>query len=326
MVLFDSIVFSQFLSLCFLFALLNQKIHDRIDRKLTPGIRCTVQLDPHAYGKAAQLKGVVVSPATPREQDGTYWGYTTRLASSLADVLHGCPFVDPVDDSSDSENEESETEDDSDLENSSDNTTGSDDDGSEENTTNTTAARKKPVGGYDLKIGTSERGLQSVEDPNFRLLGLSSSSSSSKKKKNNVNQTKDTATKKFKHALIVFGGVAGIEECVDADESLKLSGACSSELFDVWLNICPYQGSRTIRTEEAVMIALAQLTPKFLPAMYDYDPTTTRKSGGGSGVAVDNATHDAKEIEFSDEAPSDESSSNEDTEDDEDEKRENADK
>ena len=247
--------------------------------------------------------------------------------------MHGCPFVDPVDDSSDSE--ESETGDDSDLENSSENATGSDDseddgsDGSEENTTNTTAARKKQVGGYDLKIGTSERGLQSVEDPNFRLLGLSSSSSSSSKKNNNnTNQKKDTATKKFKHALIVFGGVAGIEECVDADESLKLSGACSSELFDVWLNICPYQGSRTIRTEEAVMIALAQLTPKFLPAMYDYDPTTTLKSGGGSGLAVDEATHDAKEIEFSDEAPSDESSSNEDTDDDddEDEKRENAEK
>lgn len=277
---------------------------------------------------------MVVSPATPREQDGTYWGYTTRLASSLADVLHGCPFVDPVDDSSDSENdEESETEeDDSDLEHFSENATGSDDseddgsDGSEENTTSTTAARKKPVGGYDLKIGTSERGLQSVEDPNFRLLGLSSSSAS-KKKNNNTNQTKDTATKKFKHALIVFGGVAGIEECVDADESLKLSGACSSELFDVWLNICPYQGSRTIRTEEAVMIALAQLTPKFLPAMYDHDPTTTTLKSGGSGLAVDNATHDAKEIEFSDEAPSDESSSNEDTEDDdEDERRENAEK
>ena len=235
--------------------------------------------------------------------------------------------MDPVDDSSDSENdEESDTDIDSDLENSSENATGSDeseDDGSEENTTTTTAASKKQVGGYDLKIGTSERGSQSVEDPNFRLFGLSSSSSSSSKK-NNTNQKKDTATKKFKHALIVFGGVAGIEECVDADESLKLSGACSSELFDVWLNICPYQGSRTIRTEEAVMIALAQLTPKFLPAMYDYDPTTTLKSGG-SGLAVDHATHDAKDIEFSDEAPSDESSSNEDTDDDdEDEKGENA--
>ena len=103
--------------------------HDRIDRKLTPGIRCTVQLDPHAYGKAAQLKGVVVSPATPREQDGTYWGYTTRLAQSLADVLHECPFVDPVDDSSDSETEDSDTEEDSeDSENDdSENATGSDD-------------------------------------------------------------------------------------------------------------------------------------------------------------------------------------------------------
>ena len=39
---------------------------------------------------------------------------------------------------------------------------------------------------------------------------------------------------RFTHALIVFGGVAGIEECIDADETSKLPGAESKKLFDLW--------------------------------------------------------------------------------------------
>ena len=91
-------------------------------------------------------------------------------------------------------------------------------------------------GGYDLKIGTSERGTQNLDDRKFGIPA-------------------------YQHALIVFGGVAGIEECVDADELLKLPGSQSHRLFDLWVNICQYQGSRTIRTEEAVMITLAKMSP-----------------------------------------------------------------
>lgn len=103
------------------------------------------------------MKGKVVSPATPREEDGTYWGYTTRLASSIQAVLEECPFE----------------------------------------------------GGYDLKIGTSERGDQNIESKHYSI-------------------------PKFSHALVVFGGVAGIQECVDADESIKLPGSESRKLFDQW--------------------------------------------------------------------------------------------
>ncbi len=46
--------------------------------------------------------------------------------------------------------------------------------------------------------------------------------------------------------LIVFRGVAGIEESVDANKSTALPGEYSRKLFDVWVSICPYQGSRTI--------------------------------------------------------------------------------
>ncbi|KAF1790513.1 Alpha/beta knot methyltransferase [Phytophthora cactorum] len=83
-------------------------------------------------------------------------------------------------------------------------------------------------GGYDLKVGTSERGNVSVDDADFSL-------------------------PKFRHALIVFGGVAGIEECVDADEKVPVSGEDSNTLFDMWANTCPEQGSRTIRSEEALL-------------------------------------------------------------------------
>jgi predicted SPOUT superfamily RNA methylase MTH1 len=95
--------------------------------------------------------------AAPREDDGTYWGYTTRLATSIKGALDECPYE----------------------------------------------------GGYDLKIGTSERGDSDMESREFSLPS-------------------------YKHALIVFGGPNGIEECVDADETLKLPGSQSSKLFDLW--------------------------------------------------------------------------------------------
>ena len=191
-----------------------------IDRKLTPGIRCTVQIDPSAYGKASQIKGTVVSPSAPREDDGTYWGFTTRMADSISAVFEQCPFSED---------------------------------------------------GYDLKIGTSERGSKSVEEKTFGL-------------------------PKFKHSLLVFGGVAGIEECVDADESMKITGSAASKLFDLWLNTCPFQGSRTIRTEEAVMISLAKINPFLIKSSHDKAEEFEDK-----GV-------DDEDEEFSDDSPSDESS------------------
>jgi predicted SPOUT superfamily RNA methylase MTH1 len=99
----------------------------------------------------------VVSPSAPREDNGTYWGYTTRLAESIHAIFHESPYE----------------------------------------------------GGYDLKIGTSERGNVTVDDKKFTL-------------------------QRFQHALVVFGGVAGIEECVDADETLKIPGSESKKLFDIW--------------------------------------------------------------------------------------------
>ncbi|XP_047380405.1 putative methyltransferase C9orf114 homolog isoform X2 [Sciurus carolinensis] len=90
--------------------------------------------------------------------------------------------------------------------------------------------------GYDLTIGTSERGsdVASAQVPSFR------------------------------HALVVFGGLQGLEAGVDADPNLEV--AEPSVLFDLYVNTCPSQGSRTIRTEEAILISLAALQPSLTQA------------------------------------------------------------
>ncbi|KAF0689129.1 Aste57867_19401 [Aphanomyces stellatus] len=154
-----------------------------IDKHLQPGVRVTVKLDETSKEKK-KLAGVVVSPAEPREQKGTYWGYTMRFATSISKVWEESPYKN----------------------------------------------------GYDLKIGTSERGNVSVDDADFKLPS-------------------------FEHVLIVFGGVSGIEECTTADETIAVDGDAAHTLFDMWVNTCPEQGSRTIRSEEAILISMSALRP-----------------------------------------------------------------
>lgn len=91
---------------------------------------------------------------------------------------------------------------------------------------------------YDLKLGTSERG-------------------------DDVESVKSTISTEFKHCIIVFGGVRGIEAALDADPNLSTVKEARS-LFDFWLNTCPDQGSNTIRTEEAILISLSALRPTVL--------------------------------------------------------------
>jgi hypothetical protein len=141
--------------------------------------------------------------------------------------------------------------------------------------------------GYDLKIGTSERGSETVESKSYSM-------------------------PVYKHALIVFGGVAGIEECVDADESLTLPGSKSHTLFDQWVNICPLQGSRTIRTEEAVLIALAKLCPLLSVSAATGDDalkTTSvpNRAGAGAGAGDFKAMIDVMDDDVSEESSESES-------------------
>ncbi|CAI5516556.1 unnamed protein product [Closterium sp. Naga37s-1] len=51
------------------------------------------------------------------------------------------------------------------------------------------------------------------------------------------------------HLLVVFGGVAGLEEACEGDEGLEADSRDPRQLCQLYLNTCPFQGSRTIRTE-----------------------------------------------------------------------------
>jgi methyltransferase len=62
-----------------------------LDRALRPGVRVTVRLDNP--GKSRKLLvGCACAPSEPRQKYGLYWGYQTRLASSLSEVFSRSPY------------------------------------------------------------------------------------------------------------------------------------------------------------------------------------------------------------------------------------------
>ena len=63
------------------------------------------------------MEGTIVSLTALRDEDGMFWGYTTRLASSINTIFAKSPYK----------------------------------------------------GGYDLRVGTSEWGNVSINDPKFLL-------------------------------------------------------------------------------------------------------------------------------------------------------------
>ncbi|XP_028128862.1 putative methyltransferase C9orf114 [Diabrotica virgifera virgifera] len=159
---------------------LLKEVH--VDKLLTPGIRCTVRVLPSEQD-SKKLKGVIVSPSTPRKETGVYWGYTVRIATSLSKVFSQCPYKE----------------------------------------------------GYDVSVGTSDKGM-SVDD---------------------------FSCPAYKNLLVMFGGLQGIEAALENDQVLNIDDP--KLLFDHYLNTLPEQGSKTIRTEEAILISLAALRPKLNP-------------------------------------------------------------
>ena len=47
--------------------------------------------------------------------------------------------------------------------------------------------------------------------------------------------------------MIVFGGLKGLETSIESDQNITIDNP--RELFQHYVNVCPSQGSRTIRTE-----------------------------------------------------------------------------
>ncbi|KAL5995946.1 hypothetical protein ACLOJK_026019 [Asimina triloba] len=108
-------------------------------------------------------------------------------------------------------------------------------------------------GGYDYTIGTSEHG--------------------------HIISSSELAIPTFRHLLIAFGGLGGLEENIEEDCDLK--GKDVQKVFDAYLNICPHQGSRTIRTEEAIFIALQYFQEPIERSTHRFKPTVLKTKGIG---------------------------------------------
>nr|CAD2177943.1 unnamed protein product [Meloidogyne enterolobii] len=87
---------------------------------------------------------------------------------------------------------------------------------------------------YDFVIGTSERGTPIEE----------------------INIPKKEGCK----ILIVFGGLNGLESAIESDPNINLNNP--KDYFENYINCLPDQGSRIIRTEEAIPICLTALKYK----------------------------------------------------------------
>jgi predicted SPOUT superfamily RNA methylase MTH1 len=148
-------------------------VKTRIPVEVPPGSRVTVKFasadEPQMDGYTP-LDAEAVSPDTPREETGYYWGYSTRMASSLSAVFTECPYD----------------------------------------------------GGYDVSFGTSERGITLAS-----LFGASDKDS----------QVPPVPTN-WRHMVIVFGGVAGLEVALKADKNLTSKGVTEAkDVFDYWVNL-----------------------------------------------------------------------------------------
>lgn len=73
-----------------------------VPQALRPNVRVTLQmgaqptemtLQQPSLGAGRQvLFGQLAKPLSPRETEGTYWGYTTRLASTISQVFKDGPY------------------------------------------------------------------------------------------------------------------------------------------------------------------------------------------------------------------------------------------
>ncbi|KAF2867150.1 putative RNA methyltransferase-domain-containing protein [Massariosphaeria phaeospora] len=174
------------------------------------------------------------------EAEGWYWGYTVRRANSLSAVYTECPYKGtPCSCETDCDHR----------------------------------------GGYSFAIATSERGvpLSSIMPENLQPPPPTSKRTASSKSKSPSRPRASTPEPEllpptFTHLLIVIGGVSGLEPAVAADSVLVSKAGLTKETahqaFDYWVNLVPGQGSRTIRTEEAVDYACC-LLKEYVDSQWD---------------------------------------------------------
>jgi len=109
---------------------------------------------------------------------------------------------------------------------------------------------------YDLTIGVSDHG-----DNAYTICKklLSSEKEDDDEGEEEEEISLDNIPSTFQHMLIVFGGQGGIENAVEVDENIKINRNDTKSLFDLYLNTCPFKGSRSIRLEEQILITMSTL-------------------------------------------------------------------
>ncbi|KAI9221690.1 putative RNA methyltransferase [Blastocladiella britannica] len=111
---------------------------------------------------------------------------------------------------------------------------------------------------YDVTVGVAETGIP-LADALAQLRPPHGDDDDEEE------EAKKSLVPPFGSALVVFGGVkGGLESAVDADEEIQVSAEDAQSLFDVYVNTVAGRGSRTIRTEEQVLVSLAVLHPHLL--------------------------------------------------------------
>lgn len=161
--------------------------------------------------------GTLVSPRTPVQSSGLYWGYSVRLASSLSQVFTSCPF-------------------------------------SSSAATSASAESDQPAE-YDLVIGTAERGdsltdlLYATQTGSPVPPSKPTAAAASSAQGNGSGDVNPLPAGGFTHALLLFGGLSGLEVAIERDEGIPLGLEDASELCDYWVDAVEGQGSRTVRTE-----------------------------------------------------------------------------
>lgn len=105
-------------------------------------------------------------------------------------------------------------------------------------------------------MGTSERGDSLTDVLHATQTGETQLPSS---KPTSVNRTITGLPSGFSRALVLFGGLSGLEVAIEKDRDIPLGRADAHELCDFWIDCVEGQGSRTVRTEEAITITLARL-------------------------------------------------------------------
>eukprot|EP01071_Lankesteria_metandrocarpae_P008471 Lankesteria_metandrocarpae@DN4971_c0_g1_i1.p1 len=218
-----------------------------IDSALPLNTRVTLKMPRKELFTQGRAKARVVSPRSPQRTCGLYWGYTVRYEPSLSSLLGSKPFKAKRSDGSSSKAVPTGDEDSANVTEAIQNTAGT--------VTGKSGTTAQAVG-YDLLVGTSDKGRM-ADDAEYTLA--------------------DGQT--FEHLLIVFGGVAGLEECVRLDPAFHERGIHTpQQLFSDYINICRHQGSRTMRTEEAMIATLTLLRPHILKNCTPASTTATTAS------------------------------------------------